>query len=1331
MAPRRKAVETAVAPEPPTAETSTAPPTPTALAPEPLSAEQLEIQQQLACLRSPLGQAVSQILQDAQVSAANSRRALHLLRAEHVTHGTEAFMEVMCVLLLRVLSIRRREASVERLVKLFANYGEFLQKRSRVAQDASQSVAEDGEARPPAKTADRRSKRLREEDQLHYTLGTEYNEALLRFLLRGVDSRNKLIRFRICQLCVYLIVNISDLDPDLYEEALDRVGARTNDVDSLVRIQSVYFLSNFQGSVLDDDSGNLAPPPLSRSISMSGAILDNTEDPEEDLIIRRFSELIRVDQSGSVRKAVLDNIDRTPRNSHVIVERSRDVDPRVRRYLFRRIVPQIEVTFFSPKQRVVLLGNGLRDQDETIRKACSLALNGWIRGHYKSNLLSFLSDFDVLEHADTLSLALRAFFNANPSVVMPIDTLLRSPVPDSALLARAFCEHISEKPSPRYDEAVPELTRVATALMQVFMRILTLCADPSQQAATIASLVITDPFSTEDDPAVEGGAGDGPPLAAGGDFSPRPSSAGDLSALSTPGRGSVPGSPALGNPGLGSPTTPMDVQRRSKRLANAETQSSARRHGLRSPPAAPALSPSSAVTELAQLSFCYHQLLLICNTLDTSDEVGRMNMMSLLGKIIVQPTLSSSLWTPTVKSMCKLHVTELDFVDNCVELIHSMLRFSAESPILEPIFLEKSLTLYRDALRLINTPLFELPGAVDMLNDFVKCHTLSGDPKLRVLAFESYGAAALLDVHLATEMFASFAELARATEESIEARQTGVFACFDILLTHRDALVHPPSYAPAVEDSGETNGLLSDGAAGADQNVVSVQNPFLDMLHLFETLYDEYHHQSEGIPELARGSYTAQDTLVRHPDTQASPLALERYDRRVALAEGIPARELCNATAQGLCRVFAWDVVGEAALPLFATIIARLLELAQHTHPLASLASLAGDSVGTLAESAAPKRRTARGRKRATEADDTLEAGPEVKGEDVPAGGAPVAPADGVPGSKLPPVDGLVLFTDKTRRWLSSVSSEVALLLPAVPGPTGTARGRGRAGRRVTRPAAETQAAIAAAEAEAIEAAAATPGPEPTTELAVAATPVPASRDVSHRPRPATAGMPGESPAPGAGSVPRVPPTPRSGAIAPVPLSPMSASMSATSPPRPGSGGFPAPGRLSFGMADLSPIIGGSAGGQSPFRLDHHSLDQPMSPSAVAAALAGGAPLRPASPLAGGSSDPRRPSGLASSLGMAVPPSPVPAGGATPSRRVGASDSATDLHMMLHPGPGAAPASPTTKRGRLSDRAAALVADPSDDGGAPIDPATDEDDENNELSPASGTRTRKRPRLSE
>lgn len=150
-------------------------------------------------------------------------------------------------------------------------------------------------------------------------------------------------------------------------------------------------------------------------------------------------------------------------------------------FLRSRIVPQIEVTFFSPKQRVVLLGNGLRDQDETIRKACSLALNGWIRGHYKSNLLSvcacrvclgvsfrgrficpsslllaadhqpssfgpstphcaqFLSDFDVLEHADTLSLALRAFFNANPSVVMPIGAWCALGAKTQTAHVRPFC----------------------------------------------------------------------------------------------------------------------------------------------------------------------------------------------------------------------------------------------------------------------------------------------------------------------------------------------------------------------------------------------------------------------------------------------------------------------------------------------------------------------------------------------------------------------------------------------------------------------------------------------------------------------------------------------------------------------------------------------------------------------------------------------------------------------------------------------------------------------------------------------------------------------------
>lgn len=82
-----------------------------------------------------------------------------------------------------------------------------------------------------------------------------------------------------------------------------------------------------------------------------------------------------------MRKAALCNIELTPATIPHVVERLRDVDPNIRKYVFRKSLVEIgDMRVFGIDDRERILELGLRDRDAGVRKACTeMLLNGWVK----------------------------------------------------------------------------------------------------------------------------------------------------------------------------------------------------------------------------------------------------------------------------------------------------------------------------------------------------------------------------------------------------------------------------------------------------------------------------------------------------------------------------------------------------------------------------------------------------------------------------------------------------------------------------------------------------------------------------------------------------------------------------------------------------------------------------------------------------------------------------------------------------------------------------------------------------------------------------------------
>lgn len=105
---------------------------------------------------------------------------------------------------------------------------------------------------------------------------------------------------------------------------------------------------------------------------------DEDEDDDEDdediasNILEKLLDMMQNDPSAEVRRAILHNIEQTKDSIRYIFERARDIDPMVRRIVYRKVLPSLaDFRFMRLVEREKLLRWGLRDRDDIVRKAAA------------------------------------------------------------------------------------------------------------------------------------------------------------------------------------------------------------------------------------------------------------------------------------------------------------------------------------------------------------------------------------------------------------------------------------------------------------------------------------------------------------------------------------------------------------------------------------------------------------------------------------------------------------------------------------------------------------------------------------------------------------------------------------------------------------------------------------------------------------------------------------------------------------------------------------------------------------------------------------------------
>ena len=426
-------------------------------------------------LQTDLRVQICQVFHSAQKSAATQRKSCISLRRiqeaccfdetkgqKQRVQGTEAdFKAEFWRCAIRALGVRRGEAVGDRTVRFVGLFLAHAEEKDNAR--LSEGRADDGE----------------------YGVEDTPTGSLTTFVIHKVaplmQSKEKIVRYRACQLVAEIINSISSIDDDAFDLARMGFLRAMRDKESYIRVQAVIGL----GKLVGDGAGEDAEEEQ-----------DETEYGETDTssgLMPRLLDLLQNDQSADVRKTLLMNLPVTPATLPFLLERARDQDAVTRRALYSRLLPRIgDFRHLTLAMREKLLRWGLRDRDPQVRNAAEkLFYEQWISdcsapsdpespdpsaGSFDiTALLELIERIGIIYSGAEGGIALeamKAFWTGRPDYRQQItfsDTFWDSLTGESAFMLRSFSDYChaaalddsNAQILTLLEERLPEVTKFA------------------------------------------------------------------------------------------------------------------------------------------------------------------------------------------------------------------------------------------------------------------------------------------------------------------------------------------------------------------------------------------------------------------------------------------------------------------------------------------------------------------------------------------------------------------------------------------------------------------------------------------------------------------------------------------------------------------------------------------------------------------------------------------------------------------------------------------------------------------------------------------------------
>lgn len=424
--------------------------------------------------------AMTHVFQDAQMGLAGHRKLVVILKS--VFHKavelnqTQYFCMWFTKLLSKVLPLKRGELSGDRIAKftfLFANglvkdaaeakrAKNEATKEENDEKDSDEEMDDDKNDSEDVDVDNDNSDEDVEEEETPVSIFISY---LIKFLLRGIEAKDKLVRYRVVQLLAYMVEFVTEIhDNNTFEALYTLLNNRLQDKESVIRIHAVVAMSHFQQFDFNMEGEN-----------------DDFEDDEISTaqVVKKIINCLQHDESPEVRRAALMNLLRTEETIPFLLERARDTNSINRRLVYSKISRELgQLDDLGTQNREYLLKWGLNDRDQSVQTAAAKMLSSFWYDSVNQDLLDLIEHLNVIE-SPIADQALTVFFESKPELLETLkidESFWKNLSTEKAFLVRSFYQYCNNQQLYNLiNSNFPELIELAETLekyLQVRLKVI-------------------------------------------------------------------------------------------------------------------------------------------------------------------------------------------------------------------------------------------------------------------------------------------------------------------------------------------------------------------------------------------------------------------------------------------------------------------------------------------------------------------------------------------------------------------------------------------------------------------------------------------------------------------------------------------------------------------------------------------------------------------------------------------------------------------------------------------------------------------------------------------
>lgn len=392
-------------------------------------------------------EAMIQVFQDAQMNLSSHKKLVIVLRNIHL-RAIEldlqgAYNLYFSKLINMVLKLKKGEKSADRIAKFCSVFVSTILREEKAAREKNGQEEDDDEEESP---------------------GSEFVEFFIRHLLRGTESKDKNVRYRVVQLLAYLVNYITEIDEELFQALHFSLRRRLYDKESIVRIQAIVAISRFQFfELVDENSGN--GNQLNSATKSLLLALENDDSPE-------------------VRRAALLNLVKDGNTLPYLLDRARDTNAINRRLVYSRILKEIkDYREIDIELREKLLNWGLNDRDESVKHAVvNMITHNWSEV-INDDLLELIESLKVID-SEIAEEVMNSYFESRKDKVSSIsisETDWKELSVEKIFLIRTYYQYCKKNQLHELiDNNFPELSELAK-ILEKYLKLRTSFIEPQQE----------------------------------------------------------------------------------------------------------------------------------------------------------------------------------------------------------------------------------------------------------------------------------------------------------------------------------------------------------------------------------------------------------------------------------------------------------------------------------------------------------------------------------------------------------------------------------------------------------------------------------------------------------------------------------------------------------------------------------------------------------------------------------------------------------------------------------------------------------------------------------